>query len=77
MMDTTVVKQALDAFEADDFMGSKELLQKQLHQAKNDFIKAKLELKGDLENQFTELKPPEEPVKPKKQRILARKKGGE
>ena len=75
MIDTNDVKRSLDAFEADDFMGAKDILQKQMHQAKNDFLKAKLELKGDIEDQFTEIKP--EPVKPvKKQRILARKKAG-
>lgn len=78
-MDTNDVKSALDAFEQDDFITAKDILQKQMHQAKNDFLKAKLELKGDIEDQFVELKPPEEPEpeKPaKKQRILARKKAG-
>jgi len=77
-MDTVFVKQAFDAFEEEDFMGSKEILQKQMHQAKNDFLKAKLELKNDIENQFANVEPEPkvEPEPVKKQRILARKKAG-
>ncbi len=71
-MDTEVIKKAIDSFEADDFINSKELLQKQIHQAKNDFLKAKLELKGDIEDQFVNV----EPKLNIKKRVLIRKKAG-
>ncbi|GEM_PF-3178473 len=71
-MDTGVIKKAIDSFEADDFINSKELLQKQIHQAKNDFLKAKLELKGDIEDQFVNV----EPKLNIKKRVLIRKKAG-
>lgn len=53
-METEDVKKALDAFENDNFLDSKELLQKQIHQARNDFLKAKLDLKDDIETQFVD-----------------------
>lgn len=71
-MDQNDVKQSFDAFEADDFITSKEILQNQIHKAKNDFLKAKLDLKGDIDAQFTEVKPPE--VKPEPKRLSGRKK---
>lgn len=51
-MDEKEVKDALDAFEKDDFITAKEKLSGQIKQAKNDFLKSKLGLKGDIEQQF-------------------------
>lgn len=56
-MDDRVIKAALDSFENDDFLHAKELVQGQIRQAKNDFLKGKLELKNDLENQFIKVEP--------------------
>lgn len=56
-IDQRVIKAALDSFESDDFLQAKELVQGQVRQAKNDFLKSRLELKGDIEKQFTELTP--------------------
>ena len=53
-MDDRVIKAALDSFENDDFLHAKQLVQGQIKQAKNDFLKAKLGLKNDLDNQFTQ-----------------------
>jgi len=77
-METTEIKKALDSFEGDDFLSSKEILQKQLHQAKNDFLKSKLELKNDIEAQFSDVVPVDK-KNITRQRILTRKKqtGGE
>lgn len=58
-MDDRVIKAALDSFENDDFLHAKELVQGQVRQAKNDFLKAKLGLKNDIEQQFVEPKPGE------------------
>ena len=52
-MDDRVIKAALDSFENDDFLKAKELVQGQVKQAKNDFLKGKLGLKNDIEQQFT------------------------
>lgn len=52
-MDDRVIKAALDSFESDDFLQAKELVQGQVKQAKNDFLKGKLGLKNDIEQQFT------------------------
>lgn len=52
-MDDRVIKAALDHFENDEFLQAKELVQGQVRQAKNDFIKGKLGLKNDIEQQFT------------------------
>lgn len=54
-MDDRVIKAALDSFENDDFLHAKELIQGQIRQTKNDFLKGKLDLKNDIEKQFTEL----------------------
>lgn len=54
-MDQRVIKAALDSFEQDDFLHAKELVQGQIRQAKNDFLKGKLGLKNDLENQYVEV----------------------
>jgi hypothetical protein len=59
-IDQRVVKAALDAFEADDYMKSKELLQGQIKQAKNDFLKSKLDLKKDIEDQYQQVEPGDE-----------------
>jgi len=56
-MDDRVIKAALDSFENDDFLHAKELVQGQVRQAKNDFLKAKLGLKNDIEQQFVEPEP--------------------
>jgi hypothetical protein len=58
-MDQRVIKAALDSFENDDFLHAKELVQGQIRQAKNDFLKGKLGLKNDVEQQFVEVKPGE------------------
>ena len=69
-MDDRVIKAALDSFENDDFLHAKELVQGQIKQARNDFIKAKLGLKNDIVQQYVQLEPddsnvePEEIVKP-------------
>ena len=55
-MDDRVIKAALDSFENDDFLHAKELVQGQIKQAKNDFLKGKLGLKNDIEQQFVEVK---------------------
>lgn len=81
-MDPEVIKAALDSFENDDFLQSKDLLRGQIKKAKNDFLKAKLGLKNDIEQQFVEVKPVEEEpeeivepeVKPKKRLIPKKKK---
>ncbi len=48
-MDEKEIKNALDAFEKDDFITAKEKLSNQIKTAKNDFLKNKLELKNDIE----------------------------
>ena len=48
-IDTKEVKKAIDSFENDDFVTSKEIISKEIRKAKNEFIKDKLELKGDIE----------------------------
>lgn len=54
-MDDRVIKAALDSFEQDDFLHAKELVQGQIKQAKNDFLKAKLGLKNDIDSQYTQV----------------------
>ncbi len=54
-MDDRVIKAAIDSFESDNLVQAKELIQGQVKQARNDFIKAKLGLKNDIEQQFTRL----------------------
>lgn len=56
-MDDRVIKAALDSFENDDFLHAKELVQGQIKQARNDFIKSKLGLKNDIEQQYAQLEP--------------------
>lgn len=86
-MDDRVIKAALDSFENDDFLHAKELVQGQIKQARNDFIKAKLGLKNDIEQQYVQLEPdnsnvePEEIVEPEnepepklKRKMLTKKK---
>jgi hypothetical protein len=89
-MDPQVIKAAIDSFENDDFLHAKELVQGQVKQARNDFLKAKLGLKNDIEKQFVEMKPNEnigttdpmtletdddpEPIVPKKKRLIPKKK---
>lgn len=53
-MEEKEIKDALDSFEKDDFVDAKEKLSKQIKQAKNDFLKAKLGLKNDIETQFVQ-----------------------
>jgi len=48
MIDEKEIKAALDAFENDDFITAKEKLKTQIVQAKNDYLKNKLGLSGDL-----------------------------
>ena len=50
-IDMEKIKQALDHFENDEYVDSKEVLQKEIRKAKNDFLKNKLELKSDIEPQ--------------------------
>ena len=50
-IDMEKIKQALDHFENDEYVDSKEVLQKEIRKAKNDFLKNKLELKNDIEPQ--------------------------
>jgi len=60
-MNPEVIKAALDSFENDDFLHSKDLLRGEIKQAKNNFLRDKLGLKNDIEQQFTELKPQDDP----------------
>lgn len=55
-MEEREIMGAIDAFEKDDFITAKEKLAAQIKQAKNDFLKAKLELKNDIEQQFVNVK---------------------
>lgn len=48
-VDKEEIKKALDHFENDDFTSAKEVLQKEIHKAKNDFLKDKLDLSNDIE----------------------------
>ena len=56
-IDDRVVQAALENFEQDDFLTAKELIQGQIRQAKNDFLKSKLELKNDIEKQYVAVEP--------------------
>jgi hypothetical protein len=56
-MDDRVIKAAMDSFENDNLVAARELIQGQVRQARNDFIKAKLGLKNDIENQFVQPEP--------------------
>ena len=48
-IDTKEIKKALDSFENDEFVDAKEILSKEFKKAKNDFLKDKLDLKGDID----------------------------
>lgn len=50
-IDTEKIKKALDHFENDEFVASKEIIQGEIRKAKNDFLKNKLDLKTDVEPQ--------------------------
>ena len=54
-MDDRVIKAAIDHFENDNLLQAKELVQGQVRQARDNFIKAKLGLKNDLNKQFVNL----------------------
>ena len=56
-MDPRVIAAALTSFENDDFLTAKDLVKSQVKVAKNDFLKAKLGLKNDIEDQFTPFVP--------------------
>ena len=53
-IDMEKIKQALDHFENDEYVDSKEVLQKEIRKAKNVFLKNKLDLKNDIEPQEEE-----------------------
>jgi len=48
-IDQKEIKKAIDHFENDEFVDSKEIISKEIKKAKNDFLKNKLDLKGDIE----------------------------
>ena len=48
-VDAKEIKKAIDSFENDEFVDSKETLSQEIRTAKNDFLKDKLGLKGDIE----------------------------
>ena len=48
-VDKEQIKKAIDSFENDKFVDSKEILSKEVRKAKNSFLKDKLGLKGDIE----------------------------
>jgi hypothetical protein len=48
-MDTESIKKALDHFENDEFVNAKEILQKEIHSQRNEWLKDKLELKNEIE----------------------------
>jgi hypothetical protein len=48
-MDKENVKLAIDKFEDDDFVGSKEIIQSEIQKKKEEYFKDKLGLKGDDE----------------------------
>jgi hypothetical protein len=48
-VDSENVKKAIDAFVDDDYMTSKEILKKEVKNAKNDWMRDKLGLDNDLE----------------------------
>lgn len=60
-IDNTEIKKALDNFEEDDFLKSKDIIKAQIKGAVSDYFKDKLELKNDLvpapERVDTETKP--------------------
>lgn len=48
-MDKEKIKKAMDHFENDEFTKAKDILKKEIHQRKNDWLKDKLDLKNDVE----------------------------
>ena len=53
-IDSKEIKKAIDSFENDDFVGSKETLSQEIRKAKNEFLKDKLDLKDDIESKKEE-----------------------
>ena len=51
-MDKEVIKKALDSFENDAFVDAKEMLTKEIRKTKDLYIKDKLDLKGDPEEEY-------------------------
>ena len=49
-MDEKNVKQALDSFERDDFVSAKEILSAEIKKSKYDYLKNKLGLEKDIED---------------------------
>ena len=50
-IDKEQIKKALDHFENDEFVDAKKILQKQVATAKDDYLKDKLNLKGDKDEE--------------------------
>jgi len=48
-MDKEQIKKAFDEFEDENYIDAEETLKDQLKQAKNDFLKDKLDLENDVE----------------------------
>lgn len=48
-VDTDKVRDAFNKFEEEDFVSAKEILQQEIHKAKNDFIKTKLGLENEVD----------------------------
>jgi len=48
-MDKEQIKKAIDSFEADDFVDSREILQKEIQSTRDAYIQDKLGLKDDPE----------------------------
>lgn len=48
-MNTDNIKKALDHFENDEYTDAKEILQAEIHNRRNDFLKDKLGLSNDIE----------------------------
>lgn len=53
-IDNEKIKKALDHFENDEYVESKEILQKEISNYKNEWLKDKLDLKNDLEQKSEE-----------------------
>lgn len=56
-MDKEQVKKAFDDFEDENYYDAEDALKKQIKQAKNDYLKSKLDLKNDVED----IEPEEDP----------------
>jgi len=50
-MDKDEVRKAMDAFEEDDFVGSREILKKEIGDTVNTYLNKKLGMKGDTEKE--------------------------